>query len=528
MGKRTCSTVAEAWQRIEGTLNLTISHSRVGCFFELEARKTTFTKELRAGIATFLTMSYILSVNSAILADSGGPCTIHDCTPELVTQAGTKADCRLRTNPGYDHCLAETKGDLVVATAAAAAIGSLAMGVLANLPLGLAPGMGANAFFTYNMVGFHGTGPLTYGAALAAVMLEGALFLAISALGLRGRLARLIPPGIRLASAAGIGFFLAFTGLQAGQGVGLVGPSTSTLVTLSAGVLERPAFWLAAAGFVLTAFCLARGVKGGMIYGIVFVTVISWLRGTQVTIFPSTPTGEAAYAYFRRVVDLHKIKRTAGMVDFAGLKSQKAWVPLLTLLYVDILDTTGSMYSMAEYAGFTNEKGGFKGEYRAFLVDASSTIVGAAMGTTTVTTYIESTAGIKEGGRTGLTAVTTAVCFVMAIFFEPVLTSVPASAVGPALVVVGMMMMKLVREIEWGIAKEAVPAFLTMILMPLTFSIANGIIAGIGMHIVLHLYEYGEAATGWLWRAREAVGEGRNQVSAAAGDTQLAATAPPV
>ncbi|XP_020596066.1 adenine/guanine permease AZG2 [Phalaenopsis equestris] len=528
MGKGTCSRVAEAWQRLEGGLNCTVSKSRLGCHFKLDARKTTFTKELRSGLATFLTMAYIISVNSSILVDSGGPCTVHDCTTDQLAHPGFHPDCRLRPNPGYDRCLAETKGDLVVATAAAAAIGSLVMGVVANLPFALATGMGANAFFTYNMVGFHGTGPLTYGEALAAVMLEGAVFLAISALGLRGRLARLIPRGIRLASAAGIGLFLAFTGLQAGQGVGLVGPSTSTLVTLSAGALERPSFWLGAAGFVLTAFCLARGVKGGIIYGILFVTVVSWFRGTQVTIFPRTPVGDVTYAYFRRMVDLHKIKHTAGMVDFTGLKKRAAWVPLLTLLYVDILDTTGSMYSMAEYAGFTDENGGFEGEYWAFLVDGGSTIVAAALGTTTVTTYIESTAGIKEGGRSGLTAVTTAACFVMAIFFGPVLMSVPSWAVGPALVMVGMMMMKLIKEIEWGEAKEAVPAFLTMILMPLTFSISNGIIAGIGVHIVLHLYEYGEAAARWIWRAREAFGEGRNQVSAAAGEMQQAATVPPV
>ncbi|KAL0925575.1 hypothetical protein M5K25_003929 [Dendrobium thyrsiflorum] len=528
MGKGACSRLAEAWQWGESRLNRTISQSRVGCYFKLDDRKTTFTKELRAGLATFLTMAYIISVNSSILTDSGGPCTIHDCIADPHIHPGLNPDCRLQRNPGYDRCLAETKSDLVVATAAAAAIGSLAMGVFANLPLALAPGMGANAFFTFNMVGFHGTGPLTYGVALAAVMLEGAIFLTISALGLRGRLSRLIPRSIRLASAAGIGLFLAFTGLQAGQGIGLIGPSASTLVTLSDGALERPAFWLGAAGFVLAAFCLARGLKGGMIYSIVFVTVVSWFRRTQVTIFPLTPAGEAAYAYFRRVVDLHKIKRTAGMVDFKGLKSRAALVPLLTLLYVDILDTTGSMYSMAEYAGFADEKGGFEGEYRAFLVDAGSTIVGAAMGTTTMTTYIESTAGIKEGGRTGLTAVATAVCFVAAIFFTPVLTSVPTWAVGPALVMVGMMMMKLVKEIEWGEAKEAVPAFLTMILMPLTFSIANGIIAGIGVHIVMNLYEYGEVAARWVCRARMAVGEGRNQVSAAARDVQAAAVVLPV
>ncbi|PKA57816.1 Adenine/guanine permease AZG2 [Apostasia shenzhenica] len=507
---------------MEVGLNQAVSRSRIGGYFKLEARKTTFTTEIRAGLTTFLTMAYIISVNSSILVDSGGPCTVHDCSP----QPHLAGDCRLRPNPGYDRCLAEVKNDLIVATAAVAALGSLAMGSIANLPLALAPGMGANAFFTYNMVGFHGAGPVPYAAALAAVMLEGALFFVISALGLRGRLARLVPRGIRLASAAGIGLFLAFTGLQSGEGVGLVGSSSSTFVTLASGALQSPTFWLGAGGFLLTAHCLSRGVKGGMIFGIMFVTVVSWFRGTGVSTFPKNPAGDVAFGYFRRIVDFHVIKRTAGRVDFAGLRSPAAWVPLLTLLYVDVLDTTGSMYSMAEYGGFADEKGGFEGEYRAFMVDAGSTIVGAAMGTTTVTTFIESTAGMREGGRTGLTAVAAAACFAGSVFLAPLLTSVPAWAVGPALVMVGMMMMKMAKEIEWGEPREAVPAFVTMILMPFTFSIANGIIAGIGIHVALHLYDYGAAAVGWVWRAREAVGEGRNQVSAASGEVQPPAPLP--
>ncbi|KAG0491140.1 hypothetical protein HPP92_008003 [Vanilla planifolia] len=533
MGKQALSGVAEAWRRAEARLNQCVSQSRPGRYFKLEARKSTFTRELRAGLTTFVTMAYIISVNSSILTDSGGPCTARDCSPEQadpksVHSSGPSDDCRLRHNPGFERCLSETKSDLVVATAVAAAIASIAMGCIANLPLALAPGMGANAFFSYNMVGFHGTGPLSYGTALAAVMLEGGIFFFISALGLRGRLARLIPRGIRLASAAGIGLFLAFTGLQAGQGVALVGPSPSTLVTLAPGTLARPTFWLGVAGFVLTATCLARGVNGGMIYGIMFVTVVSWFRSTAVTLFPPTAEGDAAFAYFRKVVDFHAINRTAWKMDFGGLKNRAVWVPLLTLLYVDILDTTGSMYSIAEYGGFmTEEKEGFEGEYRAFLVDTGATVVSAAMGTTTVTTYIESTAGIREGGRTGLTAVVVAAGFVAALFFAPLLTSVPPWAVGPALVVVGMMMMRMVREIEWGEAREAVPAFLTMILMPLTFSIANGIIAGIGMHVAIHLYDYVAAVARWLGRTREAVGEGRNQVSAALSEGQAEA-APPV
>lgn len=510
----------------EAAMNRAVARSAVGRYFKLEARKSSFTKELRAGLATFLTMAYIISVNAAVLTDSGGPCTVADCSPVLGNAtAAPGPECTVGPNPGYERCLARTKSDLTVATAVAAMAGSLAMGVFANLPLALAPGMGANAYFAYNMVGFHGSGPIPYRTALAAVMLEGILFFALSAVGLRSKLARMIPRNVRLASAVGIGLFLAFTGLQAGQGVGLVGPSPSTLVTLTAcsevdpatgaclgGTMRSPTFWLGAAGFLVTATCLAREVKGAMIYGIVLVTAVSWVRGTSVTVFPDTAAGDAAFSYFSKVVDFHLIRTTAGQVDFAGFRHGRVWLALATLLYVDVLDTTGTMYSMAEYAGFTDdETGGFEGEYRAFLVDAGSTVLSAGLGSTTVATYIESTAGIREGGRTGLTAVTVAACFLASLFFGPLLTSVPPWAVGPSLVLVGAMMMRVAKDIEWAHMKDAVPAFVTMALMPLSFSIANGIIAGLAVYVALHCYDW--ARHGWC-RVVHMFDDRRNQVAA--------------
>ncbi|GJN28035.1 hypothetical protein PR202_gb16116 [Eleusine coracana subsp. coracana] len=473
-------------------------------------------------------MAYIISVNAAVLTDSGGPCTVRDCAP-----AGGP-ECTLGPNPGYEQCLARTKRDLVVATAVAAMVGSLAMGVFANLPLALAPGMGANAYFAYNMVGFHGSGPIPYSTALAVVMLEGILFFALSAVGLRSKLARMIPRNIRLASAVGIGLFLAFTGLQANQGVGLVGASPSTLVTLTAcsevdpatgaclgGTMRSPTFWLGAAGFLVTATCLAREVKGGMIYGILFVTAVSWIRGTSVTVFPDTPAGNAAFSYFKKVVDFHLIIRsTAGQVSFGGFRHGKVWLALATLLYVDVLDTTGTMYSMAEYAGFVADSSGgtgglFEGEYRAFLVDAGSTVLSAGLGSSTVATYVESAAGIREGGRTGLTAVTVAACFLASLFFGPLLMSVPPWAVGPSLVLVGAMMMRVAKEIDWDDMKEAVPAFVTMALMPLSFSIANGIIAGLAVYVALHCYDW--ARHGFL-KLTQVLDDRRSQVAATAGE----------
>ncbi|KAL6858779.1 hypothetical protein ACP4OV_017781 [Aristida adscensionis] len=531
---------ASPWQRLleaEAAVNRAVAASRVGRYFKLDARKSTFTKELRAGAATFLTMAYIISINAAILTDSGGPCTARDCTPPVGTANSTAApgpECTAGANPGYEQCLARTKSDLIVATAVVAMAGSFAMGVLANLPLALAPGMGANAYFAYNMVGFHGSGAIPYRTALAVVMLEGIVFFLLSAAGLRSKLARLIPRNIRLASAVGIGLFLAFTGLQAHEGVGLIGASPSTLVTLTAcsevdpatgaclgGTMRSPTFWLGAVGFLLTATCLARDVKGGMIYGILFVTAVSWIRGTSVTVFPDTPAGDAGFAYFKKVVDFHTITSTAGKPSFAGFRHGEVWLALLTLLYVDVLDTTGTMYSMAEYGGFTTGDGGaaaaagFEGEYRAFLVDAGSTVLSAGLGSTTVTTYIESAAGIREGGRTGLTAVTVAACFLASLFFAPLLTSVPPWAAGPSLVLVGAMMMRVAREIEWGDMKEAVPAFVTVALMPLSFSIANGIIAGLAVYVALHCYDWARLLCG---KVSGVLDERRNQVAAAAAE----------
>ncbi|XP_058103678.1 adenine/guanine permease AZG2 [Magnolia sinica] len=539
MGGGPCTGLLESCRDAEKRLNKTISKSMVGKYFKLEARKTCFTKEIRAGIATFLTMAYIISVNATILADSGATCTVSDCTshsanihthPHHIHKPGP--ECKFQSNIGYQKCLSNVKKDLIMATVLSSMIGCFAMGILANLPLALAPGMGANAYFAYNLVGFHGSGSISYQTALAIVLLEGCAFLALSAIGLRSKIARLIPQSVRLACAAGIGLFLAFVGLQPHQGVGLVGPNNSTLVTLTAcahtnpltgacegGKMESPTFWLGTVGFLITSYSLMKDIKGGMIYGIVFVTLVSWIRDTSVTFFPDSPVGDTSYEYFKKVVDFHKIKSTAGAFSFSDFNRSDVWIALVTLFYVDVLDTTGTMYSMAQFGGFVDEKGHFEGEYLAFIVDASSTIVGSALGSSTLTTYVESSAGIREGGRTGLTALTVGICFFLSLFFTPLMASVPPWAVGPSLVLVGVMMMRVVRDIEWGEIKEGVPAFLTMLLMPLTYSIANGIIGGIGIFIALHLYD----GIVWLWKwmvkmCRRLMGGAQNQVSATSGD----------
>ncbi|KAK4264478.1 hypothetical protein QN277_025645 [Acacia crassicarpa] len=511
-----------SWSKTEKRFNDGVSKSFIGRYFKLEARKTSFTRELRAATATFVTMAYIISVNATVLTASGGTCSAADCSPPATS------DCVLRPNDaGYQTCLSKTKNDLVVATILSAMIGSMAMGVLANLPFGLAPGMGPNAYLAFNLVGFHGTGPLSYKTALAVVCIEGCLFLLASALGLRGKLAKLIPHSIRLASGAGIGLFIAFVGLQGNQGVGLVGPDPSTLLTITAcastnpdtgecmgGKMQNPKFWLALVGFLITSYGLMKNVKGSMIYGLLFVTFVSWFRGTKVTFFPNTPLGDENYSYFKKVVDFHKIESTLGILSFTDFQKSEVWVAIVTLFYVDILASTGTIYTMAELGGFVDEDGNFEGEYFAFLVDGAGTIVNSAFGVTTMATFVESTAGMREGGRTGLTAVMIGLYFFISLFFTPLLSSVPPWAIGPSLVMVGVMMMKMVKDIDWSNIKEAVPAFATLLLMPLTYSIANGIIAGIGLYIALSLYDCAATAIRWLMKMRKMVVEEHNQVSA--------------
>ncbi|KAF5933003.1 hypothetical protein HYC85_029174 [Camellia sinensis] len=367
-------------------------------------------------------------------------------------------DCMFKPNAGYQNCLSKVKADLIVATALSSMIGSFAMGIFANLPLALAPGMGPNAYLAYNLVGFHGSGgSMSYQTALAVVLAEGCAFLLIAAFGLRARLARLIPKPVRLACAAGIGFFIAFVGLQAHQ---------------------------------------------------------------EVICFPNTPLGDSNYNYFKKVVDFHKIKSTAGAISFSQFNRTEVWVALVTLLYVDVLATTGTLYTMAEVGGFANddEQGGgggrIEGEYLAYMVDAGTTVVGAVLGVSPISTYIESSAGIREGGRTGLMAVVVGAYFFGSFFFIPLLSSVPSWAIGPPLVMVGVMMMKVVKDIDWNNMKEAVPGFVTMLLMPLTYSISNGIVGGIGIYIALGLYDYSVGWMNGLMKMKRVVVQEQNQVSA--------------
>ncbi len=392
-------------------------------WFHLSERGTTAATEARAGLVTFLTMAYILFVN-----------------PQILAQAGMPAD------------------DVAVATALSAAAATLLMGLLADYPIALAPGMGLNAYFTFGVV--QGLG-VSWQVALAAVFVEGLLFLALAVSGLRAVLLRAIPLPLKIATMAGIGLFLAAIGFQ---NAGWVVDHPATLVTL--GDLTSPAALLALGGLLAMAALLARRVRGGILIGILGATAAAWALGV-------TPMPE-------HLVALPRLPReTLFAFDFAGLWAGKTLGVVFAFLFVDVFDTAGTLIGVGRLAGLTDERGELPRAGRAFAADALGTSIGAALGTSTVTSYVESATGVEEGGRTGLTAVVVAALFALSLFFTPLLTAVPAAATAPALIAVGALMLTAAREIDWSRFDEAVPAFLTLAGMPLTYSIANGISLGI-------------------------------------------------
>jgi AGZA family xanthine/uracil permease-like MFS transporter len=424
-----------------------------------------------------------------IVTDSGGPCVCHN--------GGNISDVGCFTDPGYAECLAILKLDMITATAAIACLSTLLMGLFANLPLGLAPGMGLNAYFAYTVVGFHGSNKIKYETALAAVFIEGILFILLSLFGVRQWLARLIPQSIKIATGAGIGLYLCFIGMQSSAGIGLIGADSATLVTLTGCVTDAtgncvsgshmrgPTTWMGIFGFIVISILLVFRVRGAVLVGILTVSILSWIRPTTFTFFPYTPAGQSSFDYFRKVVTFHPIQSTLGKMDFQ-LNSSEVWIALITFLYVDIMDTTGTLYSMAKFGGYMYKNGDFDGSTAAFLCDATSISIGACFGVPPVTAFIESGAGITEGGRTGLTSITTAFLFFISLFFSPIFASFPPWATGPALIIVGSMMVKSVRSINWEYVGDAIPAFLTIAMMPLSYSIAYGLIAGIGSYAAIN------------------------------------------
>lgn len=447
---------------------------------------------MRAGITTWAAMAYIISVNASIIADSGGPCVCND-----------PVDPACMSNVEYDLCLNEVRQELIISTAAISALASFLMGFFANLPIGMAPGLGINAYFAYSIVGFHGTGRVSYAEALGAVFLEGWIFLFLSLIGLRQWLVRLMPQSLVLSVGAGIGLFIAFIGL-ARSGLGVIGGSTSTYLTIGGcraedwidgmpgycarNALQSPTMWLGIfMGGVFTVLMMMYRVRGAILIGILATSIISWPRGTPVTFFPYNTEGDQLFNYFKQVVTFKPLSRVANALSF-NYGNGQVWYALVTFLYVDILDTTGTVYSMAKFANLRDPITlDFERSTVAYCVDAFSISIGALLGVSPVTAFIESATGISEGGKTGLTAIFTAIMFLVSVFFSPIFASIPGWATGGALVIVGSLMISNVREVNWAYIGDAVPAFITIIMIPLTYNIAYGVIAGIGTYLVLNV-----------------------------------------
>ncbi|KAG1223140.1 hypothetical protein G6F35_004850 [Rhizopus arrhizus] len=378
-------------------------------------------------------------------------------------------------------------------------ISSIMIGVFANLPLGMAPGMGLNAYFTYTIVGYHGSGKVSYQTALAAVFIEGIIFFILSLFGVRQWFARVIPMSIKVAMGCGIGLYLCFIGLQSSAGIGLVGLDYSTLVTLGgcpasaldehgacvAGHMTSPTMYMGLLGLIIMGLLIMFRVQGAILIGIIVIAITSWPRNSPITYFPYTEAGNQMFDYFKKVATIHNLKNVMGQFDF-DMTSKEIWIALITFLYVDILDTTGTMYSMARYGGFTDTAGDFEHSTWAFMADACCVSIGSCFGTSSCTAFVESGAGIAEGGRTGITAITVAFGFFISIFFSPIFASFPPWSTGPALILVGSMMTSSVRNINWDYPGDAIPAFITITVMPFTYSIAYGVIGGICAYITLN------------------------------------------
>ncbi|CAJ0551132.1 Ff.00g110620.m01.CDS01 [Fusarium sp. VM40] len=476
-----------------------VTTSRLGYFFHLSGSGhpdaitgSTFFREMRAGITTFATMAYIIAVNASLLSMTGGTCVCnledrHECD---------KID-------SYMSCKEDIRRDLVTATAAVSGMSSFMFGLLTNLPVAIAPGMGLNAYFTFQVVGYNGDGPISYRLALTAVFVEGIVFIILALTGMRQWLVKLIPATIKTATGVGIGFFLTEIGLSYSAGIGAITPGKSTPLALGGcpqemlneagfcveGQMSSPKLWIAVfCGGILTAFLMAFRIKYALIIGIALVSVLSWPRNTPFTYFPYTDEGDRRFDFFKQVVVWHPIERTLNELDwsFGGSASQFA-LALFTFLYVDIIDATATLYSMVRFCGVVNPRDGdFPRSTLAYCTDAAFISIGALFGTSPVTAFIESGAGIAEGGRTGLTAMATGLCFIAAVFFAPIFASVPPWATGCTLVLVGCMMIRQITQINWRYIGDILPSFVVMTFIPFSYSVAYGLIAGVFVYAVLN------------------------------------------
>ena len=405
--------------------------------FGFNPEKHSVRTEIVAGITTFLTMAYILAVNPSIFS----------ALPGMPTDS------------------------VFTATALAAVIATMVMAFYAKKPFGLAPGMGLNAFFVFTVCLSMG---YSWQFALTAVLIEGIIFIILSATKVRTWILNSIPMSLKHAIGAGIGLFIAFIGLQ---NAGLIVNSDSTLVTL--GDVCHGTGLLAVIGLVISCTLAMLHVRGGVLIGILVTAVIG--------MFIKDPATGAAITHFNGVFSAPpSVKPIFCQFQWHDIFSLDMLAVVFTFLFIDMFDTMGTVIGVSQKAGFVDEKGNIEDVDKVFMSDAIGTVAGACLGTSTTTTYVESSTGVGSGGRTGLTAFTIAVCFALALFFSPIFLAIPSAATAPALIIVGMMMMNPVKEIDWLNYRESIPAFLTVILMPLAYSISDGILIGMISYVVLY------------------------------------------
>jgi AGZA family xanthine/uracil permease-like MFS transporter len=419
-------------------------------YFQFEHFQTNFRTEILAGVTTFMTMAYILVVNPIILSDA-----------IYINQSG------------------DLFPQLVVATGISAAIGTLIMAFLANYPFAQAPGMGLNAFFAYTVVLRLG---IDWRLALSSVFIEGLIFMGLTLSNIRRQIITAIPMSLKSATAGGIGLFIAYIGLASNIDTGGAGIIVANEVTKTAfGSLKEPQTLVAIAGIFITSAFMVRRIKGALLWGILATAILGWILGVtpppqglfQIPPFPKELFGEAFLGLFNLNAN--------NFLDFVAVT--------FVFLFVDLFDTIGTLTGVAMKAGYIDENGELPRANQALMADAIATTSGAILGTSSVTTYIESAAGVSEGGRTGFTSVITAILLGLSILFIPLLQAIPAYATTPTLVIVGVLMLSNITQINWQDLTEAIPAFLTLFTIPLTYSIAEGLSIGFISYPLLKAFQ---------------------------------------
>lgn len=440
--------------------------------FHVKKSGSSFKTEIRAGVTTFLAMAYTIPVNSGMLS--------------IV--------------------IPDRKEQLVCAISLSAVVGCFLMAMLPNYPFMLAPGMGTNAFFTFSICLGHG---LPWQSALAAVFTAGCIFLLLSVTGLRTMMIRLFPKGVKSAIGAGIGAFLTLIAFESSEGMGIIKSDKATLLTLnslSGSSYDAAKIWISIAVLCVAASLYAAKVPGSALIAIIFGTAVTWIEGwtrgveTSVLGYPFGSNGDTAFEGFH----IYTPEKVVATPDLSGLfgavfegfhaavdpsMSAAFWSAVLTLCYTDLLDASGTFFAVAKAAGLTDSKGNIPllKQNMAYIADALAAMMGSIFGVSTVATYAESTIASADGAKTGLASIVTGLCFVLSIPFAPIVSAIPPLATGPILCMVGGLMFKELREVDWDDVEESLPAFLCVLTMPFTFSIGYGIIAGVLLWLMIQV-----------------------------------------